>query len=133
LRFGGCSTPFLCQLLLLNDTKNRNQKFKTRRALEDCDAARLYALQEGIERALAISFEIDRYEDESGFFQSGGDFRGNGRIEPAGKFVLRQFEASEFSVSPHAELAKTEVAQNGFGTVNLIHQFGRHGGSVWHA
>src|SRR5262245_24658366 len=74
--------------------------------------------QGGVERALAVAFQVERDIKKAGFFQSGIDGRGHFGSERARQFVRGDFDARKLVMESNTKLLEAEVAEGGFGAIN---------------
>src|SRR5205823_6212930 len=100
---------------------------KIRKGSRSCSRGLGQSLVEG---ALAITFEVQGNVLESGGFQGFGDRRGHVHGQSAREFVGGDFDAREFVVEAHAELAESQIAQSGFAALDQAETFGCHFSSI---
>lgn len=98
--------------------------------------ARLFQLEERIERALAVAFQIERDECESCVLQPLHNLSRELRIESTSDFLERELDSREFAVGPvgaNAKLPKSQFAKNCLTGFDFAQQFGGYWGSIRNA
>src|SRR2546421_6239282 len=79
-----------------------------------------------VERALAISFEVQGNVSESRGLQAAGDGCCHFGREGARHFFGRDFHACQLVVEAHAELAKSKIPQGCFAALDEVETLGGH-------
>src|SRR3984885_629803 len=90
-------------------------------------------LQEGIERTLPVTFQIQSHKRKSRALHAFGNFARNLRIKSPRQLFRSDFNPRQLPMRPHAKLPKLQRAQHAFSAVNLLQQLRRHSGAIRHA
>src|SRR5258705_969234 len=101
------------------------------RGSQDSSAFELW--QRFIQRALAVAFEVERNVREPGALERLRDRGASLLRKCAIHFFRSDFDASEFVVETHTELAEPEFAQGGFAALDHGEALGSNFSAVWHA
>src|SRR3984885_3112488 len=90
-------------------------------------------LQEGIERTLPVTFQIQSHKRKSRALHAVRNLARNLRIKSARQFLRRNFDPRQFPMRPHAKLPELQRAQSGFSPIDLLQQLRRHSCTIRHA
>src|SRR6266849_2620505 len=99
----------------------------------DSAAIRLALLENGIERTLAIAFEVERDVHEASLLEARRKLARHRGVKRARQLFNRDLDAGQLAVRADTELPEAQLAENRFASFDLAEDFRCHSGSVRHA